>query len=318
MRRELSPTIDAIVLRGLARDRTLRYATARDMALALEAAIPLAPPSQVGRWVEELVGEALAERTEQIAGIERIVDSGDGGATSSALMTIGVGASAPANEQNLVGASGSRSSPPSRMDLTGPTQPHGARAADPHATMVDRPQAAPPAEDSLSAVAGAPRPRSRRLLVGLLLVPLVGYAGSRMLKAHGTPEMSQPLAAKAIALETRPATPSPSFSVGFARPTTDWLPVPAPSAKTEATADGPPGTAPTLGGTRKVLPAAAPSARPAAPPRGLVPPQATDVAEAATVVPPPRPATANGSSCDPPFYIDVDGTKRYKRYCANL
>jgi len=78
----LSPALDAIVLRGLARERNDRYATARDMALALEAAVPLAPPSQVGRWVEGLVGEALAERTEQIAGIERLDDGGDSGETS--------------------------------------------------------------------------------------------------------------------------------------------------------------------------------------------------------------------------------------------
>ena len=39
-------------------------------------AIPLAPPSQVGGWVESLVGDALADRTEQIAGIERLVEGG--------------------------------------------------------------------------------------------------------------------------------------------------------------------------------------------------------------------------------------------------
>src|SRR4051812_39726612 len=50
----LEPAVDAIVLRGLARDPEMRFATAREMALALEQTIGLASPSEVGEWVESV------------------------------------------------------------------------------------------------------------------------------------------------------------------------------------------------------------------------------------------------------------------------
>jgi serine/threonine-protein kinase len=78
---DLVREVDEIVLRGLACEPADRYATARDMALAIESAMPLAPASQVGRWVESLAGEALAERTRQIAEIEGAVASGRAGET---------------------------------------------------------------------------------------------------------------------------------------------------------------------------------------------------------------------------------------------
>jgi hypothetical protein len=49
-----------------------------------------------------------------------------------------------------------------------------------------------------------------------------------------------------------------------------------------------------------------------APPRTATAPQGTEGAEAAPTAPP----RANGASCDPPFWIDSDGTKRYNRHCA--
>jgi eukaryotic-like serine/threonine-protein kinase len=72
---------DAIVLRGLARNPARRYDSARDMAIAVEKALPLAPPSQVGQWVERLVADTLAERRAQIASIER--DGEDAGNATS-------------------------------------------------------------------------------------------------------------------------------------------------------------------------------------------------------------------------------------------
>src|SRR5579883_860266 len=66
----IGPELDAVVLRGLARDRSLRYATGRDMARELEASTPLASASQVGEWVERLAGEGLATRAARVAQIE--------------------------------------------------------------------------------------------------------------------------------------------------------------------------------------------------------------------------------------------------------
>jgi TolB-like protein len=71
---ELVPTLparlDDILRRGLARDAGARYATAREMAVDLEAAIEHIRPSEIGPWVERLAGPALAERAALIAEVE--------------------------------------------------------------------------------------------------------------------------------------------------------------------------------------------------------------------------------------------------------
>ncbi len=66
----LEPAVDAIVLRGLAREPDMRFATAREMALAIEQTIGLASPSEVGEWVEMVAGDELQRRAQTIAEIE--------------------------------------------------------------------------------------------------------------------------------------------------------------------------------------------------------------------------------------------------------
>jgi serine/threonine-protein kinase len=68
--RQLVPEIDAIVLRGLARDLAVRYTSARDMARDLELSVRLASASEVGEWVERLAGDELARRAARVAEIE--------------------------------------------------------------------------------------------------------------------------------------------------------------------------------------------------------------------------------------------------------
>jgi serine/threonine-protein kinase len=68
--RDLPRELDDVVMRGLERDVTRRWATARDMALELERLGGIAPASEVGRWVDSLVHTELAERQSRIAEIE--------------------------------------------------------------------------------------------------------------------------------------------------------------------------------------------------------------------------------------------------------
>jgi hypothetical protein len=61
-----------------------------------------------------------------------------------------------------------------------------------------------------------------------------------------------------------------------------------------------------------------PAVRPAATHPAASPPSDVATAPATTNqarLPSAAPAAAN---CDPPFWIDADGTKRYNRHCANL
>ncbi len=69
---EVSPELDEVVRKGLAREPASRYATARDFAVALEKCVGLASPTEVGEWVEAAAHVTLAERAGRIAEIESI------------------------------------------------------------------------------------------------------------------------------------------------------------------------------------------------------------------------------------------------------
>jgi len=62
--------LDAIVLKGLARDPAARYATAREMAAAIEACTPVASAMKIAEWVEALIGPTLVARDTMRAEIE--------------------------------------------------------------------------------------------------------------------------------------------------------------------------------------------------------------------------------------------------------
>jgi serine/threonine protein kinase len=68
--KDLPPGLDAVIARGLHRDPTQRYATARELANAIEGLLPLAIPVQVGEWVERMAGKSLANQAARIADIE--------------------------------------------------------------------------------------------------------------------------------------------------------------------------------------------------------------------------------------------------------
>jgi serine/threonine-protein kinase len=68
----ISPALDALVMRGLERDKTKRFATAKEMAVALERTLHPALPTDVGEWVERIAGESLSQRAERVAEIESV------------------------------------------------------------------------------------------------------------------------------------------------------------------------------------------------------------------------------------------------------
>jgi serine/threonine-protein kinase len=66
----VQPELEAIVMRALERNANARFATAREMALALEDCVSPATATQLGSWVESLAHDALAERATRVANIE--------------------------------------------------------------------------------------------------------------------------------------------------------------------------------------------------------------------------------------------------------
>ena len=62
--------LDEITMRALRRNPDERFATAREMALAIEAAIGIVPPAEIGAWTSRLAVDSLADRARAVAEIE--------------------------------------------------------------------------------------------------------------------------------------------------------------------------------------------------------------------------------------------------------
>jgi serine/threonine-protein kinase len=69
--------LQPIVKRALARDPAERFATAREMALALADAVPPASSMEVGDWVEQRAHQILADRARAVSDVERQTTSSD-------------------------------------------------------------------------------------------------------------------------------------------------------------------------------------------------------------------------------------------------
>jgi serine/threonine-protein kinase len=90
--------LDQVTLRALQSDPEKRYATAREMALALERCVGPATHSAVGEWIEHVAAEVLNERAEIVAEIESSASvsvpkdymSSLGGATTVSAIPTGV------------------------------------------------------------------------------------------------------------------------------------------------------------------------------------------------------------------------------------
>jgi serine/threonine-protein kinase len=68
---DVPPALDAVVMRGLARDPERRFATAEEMAHALEDAVRIPRPKEIGGWVSEVAAATLNARAELVQVVER-------------------------------------------------------------------------------------------------------------------------------------------------------------------------------------------------------------------------------------------------------
>jgi len=122
--------LDDLVLRGLARDPMDRFSSAREMALLLESILPLAPPSTVGDWVEELARDSLKKRAAQLSDVEQLPPSPD---TLRALEDLSKSSSTPSLVSAIVSTApknaGSSSAPPAALPSTKPPPRKHASAA---------------------------------------------------------------------------------------------------------------------------------------------------------------------------------------------
>jgi serine/threonine protein kinase len=88
-RADVPAELDAIVLKGLARDSTQRFATAREMALALERTVGGASQSEVSEWVREIAGTLLDERGDELRRLQQGSEPSAGSGPMRALAARG-------------------------------------------------------------------------------------------------------------------------------------------------------------------------------------------------------------------------------------
>lgn len=68
----LPPGVDEVVMRGLARNPDVRFATAHEMAVALEETLGMESPRRVGELIGGLAAETLAAKAAQVKEIESL------------------------------------------------------------------------------------------------------------------------------------------------------------------------------------------------------------------------------------------------------
>jgi eukaryotic-like serine/threonine-protein kinase len=220
----IPPALDALTMRGLEVDPTRRFATARDMACALEEALPPVVAARIGEWVEGLAKEALAIRSKQIAEIE--VDSLASGPHASGKANEGAGtarsderSSASRRKATVAKAEGADVSRPNRIEEENRTQLSSAAA---------------------SSTAGTPATNAhRRTWLATALV--VGFCAAGTLMVASARHSQSPAASGIPPLAVPPSSPVPAAPVSptFNGTTGALAPTPAPAPSPRELAPAP-------------------------------------------------------------------------------
>jgi eukaryotic-like serine/threonine-protein kinase len=279
----LSPWVDAIVMRGLERDPTKRYATARDMAIDLEACLGLASPTQVGAWVDSVAHDALVGRAAIVAEIE---------SASSQFRDVTLSA-------HLSGPP-SVPAPESGISVNHRSGVLRCESSDAHSLLPP-----PPSVDSVPGPASGSRRWGRRaialgcaLSLGALAAIALSQGPRRFASAHPSSASSSTvtvLSAASAAPSLSGAAPSPPSTVG---------PV-----------IGGPDSVVSIAATAAAVASA--SVAPTRPPvRAVVDRQATGKAKAPVAAAPVAAAPLSADpDCEPPYSLDARGHKIWKDAC---
>ena len=277
----LSPALDAVVLRGLSLDPAGRYATAREMALALEDTVPPVAASKIGEWVESMMTETLSERTSRISAIE----------SDSSIIAPPV----PSSSADLRARMDLRTDPPPPFDPPPSRDSALPWSADPEIPIVEQTASSSTRLSTGSASTFAPPSESEG---GGAAPPFASRRGAprrddRGGPARGDADPSRALPAGPSAAETSASVPPP--------------PIPAVPAEPPAAAASPAIEGSAAGATPKAE-GGAPAVS-SAPVVAVAPSVAAPAAHRA-------PGGGSGSSrCNPPWYVDARGVRLFKKEC---
>jgi serine/threonine-protein kinase len=295
---EIPPGIDAAVLRGLERDPSKRFESAREMALELERHMQLASPNDVGAWVERLAHESLTKRAGFVAEVE---GSGPELPEDSVARIMSPGSEPPATLEGEDETRSDSSVSAKLLPAVLAAPPASRRGPDGEPITGDAAHASrpPPAESTSLSVATSMNQigqisRSRPtpwIWIGggvvtlLLLVGIVSLTASpKQPKTDANPSVPPASAA------AEPAQPPAKDSA------------PATSSSTEPPAS-----------------ASASSARAPVNPAPATPPKTPAIIRKPPPTPPPqttsRPANTPNPHCAVPYTLDATGRKKWKPEC---
>ncbi len=214
----LDPAWDEIVLKGLERDEERRWATARDMAMAIESRLQLARATEVGAWVESLAHQSLAKRAAEVTAVESASDI----------------EAVPADEP--------AASEPVSASLPAPAK----AASEPKPAALDSPPAAESTASKLSAVSWplslrprGPRPSRSRVIAGVG-AGCVAIIATVVFFATRSPGPALPTPAATIGVPVTATAPA-------SQPSSLPAPAPAPTAMASASTSPPTPPQPVVG-----------------------------------------------------------------------
>jgi eukaryotic-like serine/threonine-protein kinase len=233
---DLPPGFDEVVMRGLAVDPKDRWATAREMALALEQCAGIASPSEVGVWVDSLARESLSKRSVSVNEIE---------ASSSNVMISGL----PADLTQVL----TPATPPplpvvEPAPLSAPASAPADTVTSPGMAMTEAPRAPP---------ALGPRAQSRWLVPALAIFGVIalGFALRPLWQGPPAPATQATEASSSLTVAAPPlsataaqqpsAAPLPALPAATLAPSATAAPALAvkPAATTTTAAPAKPGAA---------------------------------------------------------------------------
>jgi serine/threonine protein kinase len=273
--REVLPGLDQVVTKGLEADAKLRFASAHEMADAIEANVQLASSSAVARWVQGVVQSELAHFSEVIAEIEN----------SSSISVRPSNGDTPSVRKMLASVGGGRK-PEAIVTKTSETLLDGTneRSSKSVISMTGAPRAS-----------HAPGPGQKRLLqFGAALGALAFVVACALLLTRSSAKTS--LAAQlAAASEVAPRVAA--------------APTPSPSATDAVRADSAASSVASAPSLPAMVAAPQTSSAPTPPPSRV---SATPAG--AHSASPLSPGHAQ-ASCNPPYIVDSRGIRHMKLAC---
>ena len=245
-------TLDQAIRGALTRDRDKRFQTAREMALAIEAATSIATPRAVGEWLASILGEDLDEQTRMVEDMERDASKErHSGQTRVEVMKItsdtGEKPALRGDDDDQTTTLAHNTSPTTpKMDFAPVTAPAPTMRQSPSTFPSESRHsfALPPAPGTSPSLVPAEPPPSRVGLIVSAIAIVVFLAGSAAVVWSIRTQQNAPPPPPTVVTVTVPAPPVPPPP-----PTTTTAAAAEPPPATTTAAEPPPTEKPTVAST---------------------------------------------------------------------